>query len=48
MNRIVVIDYDGGNLASAAQTARHVVRENGFRAEVVISGDPEMVLRLIT
>ncbi|WP_025885537.1 imidazole glycerol phosphate synthase subunit HisH [Asaia prunellae] len=45
MNRIVVIDYDGGNLASAAQTARHVVRENGFRAEVVISGDPEMVLR---
>ncbi|MCO6161099.1 imidazole glycerol phosphate synthase subunit HisH [Asaia lannensis] len=44
MRRVVVIDYDGGNLASAAQTARHVVNENGLDAEVVISGDPETVL----
>lgn len=44
MKKIVVIDYDGGNLASAAQTARHVVAERGLAAEVVISGDPEAVL----
>lgn len=44
MKRVVVIDYDGGNLASAAQTARHVVNEQGLNAEVVISGDPETVL----
>lgn len=31
MKKIVVIDYDGGNLASAAQTARHVVAEKGSR-----------------
>ncbi|NIE80023.1 imidazole glycerol phosphate synthase subunit HisH [Asaia sp. As-1742] len=45
MRRVVVIDYDGGNLASAAQTARHVVAERGLDAEVQISADPETVLK---
>lgn len=44
MRKIVVVDYDGGNLASAAQTARHVVSERQLEAEVTISGDPETVL----
>ncbi|RUT25843.1 imidazole glycerol phosphate synthase subunit HisH [Asaia sp. W19] len=44
MRKIVVIDYDGGNLASAAQTARHVVTTQGLDADVIISGRSEDVL----
>ncbi|AOX16706.1 imidazole glycerol phosphate synthase subunit HisH [Kozakia baliensis] len=43
MKQIVVVDYNGGNLASAAQTARRVVSDLGLNAEVVISGDPATV-----
>lgn len=44
MRKIVVVDYDGGNLASAAQTARHVVNGLDLEAEVTITGAPEVVL----
>lgn len=45
MNKIVVIDYDGGNLASAAQTARYVVEQEKLSAEVTISSDPDVVFQ---
>ncbi|CAI9119580.1 imidazole glycerol phosphate synthase subunit HisH [Brytella acorum] len=40
---VVVIDYNGGNLASAAQTARRAVADLGLEQDVVISADPEVV-----
>ncbi|GBQ91803.1 imidazole glycerol phosphate synthase subunit HisH [Acetobacter nitrogenifigens DSM 23921 = NBRC 105050] len=42
---IVVIDYDGGNLASAARAATRAAEMVGVDAEVVISNDPGAVRR---
>ncbi|QDH13237.1 imidazole glycerol phosphate synthase subunit HisH [Formicincola oecophyllae] len=41
--RVVVIDYDGGNLASAAQAVRRAAQQAGLKATVDISRDPEHV-----
>ncbi|GAJ29443.1 imidazole glycerol phosphate synthase subunit HisH [Acidomonas methanolica] len=40
---IVIIDYNGGNLASAAQAARRAAADLGLPHDVVISGDPSTV-----
>lgn len=45
MKTVVVVDYDGGNLASAAQTARRAVSDLGLNTQVTVSGDPEVVLK---
>ncbi|AQS86907.1 imidazole glycerol phosphate synthase subunit HisH [Neoasaia chiangmaiensis NBRC 101099] len=43
MKPIVVIDYNGGNLASAAQAARRASADLGLPNPVVITGDPAVV-----
>jgi len=40
---IVIVDYDGGNLASAAQAATRAAENCGMNATITISGDPETV-----
>lgn len=42
-NPVVVIDYNGGNLASAAQAARRAMADLGDGLDVIISGDPATV-----
>lgn len=42
--RVVVIDYNGGNLASAAQAARKAAIRKGIEADVVISRDATDIL----
>lgn len=42
--RVVVIDYNGGNLASAAQAARKAALRKGIEADVVISRDATDIL----
>ncbi|BCK75907.1 imidazole glycerol phosphate synthase subunit HisH [Acetobacter aceti NRIC 0242] len=41
---VVVIDYDGGNLASAARALEEAARLSGVSASVVITNDPAQVL----
>ena len=41
MRRIVVVDYEGGNLTSAAQSARKVACDLSFEAEISVSRRPE-------
>ncbi|MCH4091601.1 imidazole glycerol phosphate synthase subunit HisH [Acetobacter sp.] len=41
---VVVIDYDGGNLASAARALEEAARLSGVSATVVITSDPGQVL----
>lgn len=41
---VVVIDYDGGNLASAARALEEAARLSGVSATVVITNDPGQVL----
>lgn len=44
-NTIVVIDYGSGNLRSAAKAAAHVCKDQSLTKTVIISNDPEDVLR---
>lgn len=41
---VVVIDYDGGNLASAARALEEAARLSGLTVTVVITNDPTQVL----
>ncbi|QDH14886.1 imidazole glycerol phosphate synthase subunit HisH [Oecophyllibacter saccharovorans] len=41
--RVVIIDYNGGNLASAAQATRRAAQLRGVEAEVVISGEESVL-----
>ncbi|MFT9165261.1 MAG: imidazole glycerol phosphate synthase subunit HisH [Komagataeibacter saccharivorans] len=42
---IVVIDYNGGNLASAARALARAAQDSGLDAEVTITADPQAVRR---
>ncbi|GFE96987.1 imidazole glycerol phosphate synthase subunit HisH [Gluconobacter sp. Gdi] len=42
--RVVVIDYNGGNLASAAQAAKKAAALRGLDADVTITRDAEAIL----
>nr|WP_294917409.1 imidazole glycerol phosphate synthase subunit HisH [uncultured Neokomagataea sp.] len=42
--RVVVIDYNGGNLASAAEAARKAAKRFALNADVVISRDADTIL----
>lgn len=42
---IAVIDYDGGNLASAARAAARAAELSGIAADVTITNSPEAVLQ---
>ena len=42
---IVVIDYGSGNLRSAAKAFAHGAREAGVAATVVVSADPDQIMR---
>lgn len=43
MMRVVVIDYNGGNLASAAQATRRAAARRGIEADVVISRQESII-----
>ena len=41
--RVVVVDYQGGNLASAARALQEAAARGGIGAEIVVSADPATV-----
>ncbi len=43
--RVAVVDYNGGNLASAARALAHAANQAGIQAEVSITADTEAVAR---
>ncbi len=42
---VAIIDYGSGNLRSAAKAFERVVRDDGLKAEVHVSNDPDFVRR---
>ena len=42
---IIIIDYQSGNLRSAAKAFEHVIADQGIDAEVIISGNADDVLK---
>ena len=43
--RVAVVDYNGGNLASAARALAEAARQSGLSAEVAITADPAALRR---
>ena len=43
--KIVVVDYGLGNIISAQQSFLKIIKDNKITAEVIVSNDPEVILR---
>ncbi len=42
---VAIVDYQSGNLHSAAKAFERAARESGLSTEIVVTGDPDAVLR---